>query len=301
MGYTAMTKPGNLVTLDEDTNPILRFFYSYGHPITQMIVDWKNNSDFMGTPLNSPAKWGIWFLRSTFVPASLSDLIPLPGTVDTTPEERWGQSILQEFGIAATHVSPSVLREEALDKAAGTEYGVPGRELQPYQRTLLVEKHPDIATLADQAQAMSAERGYASAKFWTQVDTQRKPLEEQIENAGRMFRNKEISGNRYRAMVQSAEAQMGQFVRQLRDSNPEFKDVLLAGEFPHHVEPSDVQRFINQWYAIYGVSVQSGTTGDLDFRKVNTLRDLLLFKYKAKPEVVKEGMAYINRKKLAAT
>jgi len=139
-----------------------------------------------------------------------------------------------------------------------------------------------------------------SSKFWTQVDTQRKPLEEQIESAGRMLKNKEISGNRYRAMVQSAEAQMGQFVRQLRDSSPEFKNVLLAGEFPQHVEPGDVQRFINQWYAIYGVSVQPGTAGDLDFRKVNTLRDLLLLKYKAKPEVVKEGMAFINRKKLAA-
>lgn len=201
------------------------FAWSRKSPLGGVITAQVQGQTFAGKPLETPGA------RAGELGKSV-----LPFWAQGVIEGQGPAAIAAQFmGAGSSQASPSMLRNELLDKYAKAAGGVPWQELSLPEQSALRKKYPDIIQAQDVARTRQATTGRDEwktyAEFNSSIATRREEIRNEIADLTQQFKDKGISGQQYRDAIQQREFEIGRLGRTMQsDPTGRFKEMPVTPE-----------------------------------------------------------------------
>lgn len=268
--------PTDLLKIDRFDNPFLNFMYSKSAPLTGLAVGLAiEHKDYLGRPFESPADWGK-FLVDKVTPISLQSVMPWE-EVKTSP----AVFAATELGARTFPKSPSEFRDEARDRYAKEQFGVPYKALPELQQDQ-IDRQPDVKKLSDEADQRALKLGRGDSVAFVQRRQERDDARFVYEDNLNMYQKAVDDGiitpYEFREYLQTEGQRLGATYEHI-DRQPRYKGVLEKLNNPKNVNPKFIGDIAYDELMAASFSNKFEENGIFNFAKYDQFKESLKAKY----------------------
>jgi len=273
---TAIEEPIDLATLSKRDNPFISFLYSRTAPLTSFTVEALEQKNFFGEPFEDFEDWAKW-LASNVTPIALQTVYQEEGT---TPPVMAGELM----GMRTFPKSAYELRDETRNRYALFEHNKMWRELNRLQQRVLEKEHPEIRTLALEADEISKRRGAPQQQLFYEWQDERSNARLEYERmlwglAGKVELDK-MTGFDFRKQAQRLGSELGGAYKAV-DRNPRYAEIRERLEKKKDLTDRDILDIAyDEWSStMYGGEMEDPQTGEFNFDKATAFREDFIRRY----------------------
>lgn len=288
-------KGGDLLAVNRQENPLVRFPVGRTAPLTSLLWDVVEGRDFLGEPVKTPDQLARRVAK-TQLPFALQDVVP--GDPQGLDPRGLAPSLL---GLRTMQYTDSQDVKRLRDQLAQEAAGKPWAEIDWVSQKEVRQNHPELQAAEEKAHATLVRRDNDFAQFWDDVEVARKPHEEEIARLNQALEAKRLNGKpfdsrQYREELAKHELLMAEIPKTLK-ADPRYREIPLTMADRQQSQPGfqPSQHPVDQYReAYYGLAEQAKDpdTGLVNVPKLLRLREEL--EKSVPPEVAERALKGIN-------